>query len=638
MKVLPLGAKRVVRCGMSHTDSCRFLAEINFWLSNSGPEWTSDRLKAIRQAAYQLRAGNAAGAIRIYQNQSISYNHHSLFPYGMFGVVVRGYVSAMKPSVIRKYDALLRVYTCIKLDSLSQRQFSKAKAAINEPLHLDESESFDLKSFEIAIEKIASKWKEKLRNPIGRDGLVVIDLSCFSPWTSTHIEKKCLEGSPLADQSWGKHISSLWTSVWIPDSLKGINPAEKLRGLLEKSGAQETTAGHIAFLQEGGCKGRVIAVPNCWVQLLMQPLHASLDALSKQTLQSVVHDQNQGAYFAKKCYENGQTLTCKDLSSATDRFPRSLQTALLKGLGLSVYAKALEEISKAPWIVDTRINGSFVTETWSYSVGQPMGLYSSFPLFNLTHVAFLQCLSNMCGGDFKVLGDDVIIFGKTLAREYTKWLIRFGVQFSEPKCMESDSVAEFAGFTIYKTNKGITSHRPFKYSGRHGLGAAMPLLNSFGSGVKVLGKWYTDRLLEFNFTRGFRNPDLSPLFRLKTDYEDDLQPLKSVTRLNSHRLGSLGNVISYSLRYEPSADLYDCYEAQQIILLGQKEIVSEGFASANANTLFSPGSNPDEHKSIGDSEMDRLYHVSLSSDSLMNQIKKTGSILGESSAFSRLKP
>lgn len=620
IRFLPKGASRLINVGIrDRAHAGRLCATVNLWIDASGPEWTVARLKAIREAAYQLRVGNTGLAKEILQANSIGYNHDTLVPKGPFGYVVSGYVSAMKPSVIRKFDALLRLYTCIRLDSLSLRQFLKAKESINGPY---EGNVVFLPKLAETVEKFTRKViLPRFSSPVGQDGKVVIDLSKLSPTSATHICKDVLVDGigPLRELSWGKHITSIWSSVWIPDSLKRINPAEKLRTLLEQSGANSEVAGHIAFLQEGGCKGRVVAVPNAWIQCLMRPLHLSLDRLTTHWTHSCVHDQNQGAYFMTENMRAGETLFCKDLSSATDRFPLALQLAVLRGLNLPQYAEALEEISKGQWLVRTTVNGKSVEESWSYSVGQPMGCYSSFPLFNLTHIIVLMVLQANYGGDFRVLGDDVIVTGKGLADAYTRALTALGVKLSANKCISSDSVGEFAGFTAYRTNHGTTAHRPFKYSGMHGFGAALSLLNSFGKDARRLGGYFSYQLDVFQHTKGWRNPDLSPLI----SFRDDDEPTHDVM-LNSHLLGARSNQLAWYLSYQPVDDLMEVYEEQQIILLGQKEIVTDGFASANMNTAFAPGMETEvkEAPPIGDP-----HRVQLSSDPLMNQIKgNTGKV------------
>lgn len=619
MNALPQGAVSVIFTGLPPVAAGRFRSQIDFWISKSGIEWTNKRLKAYWTAAIQLTAGNLDIVKTIYQEHSIAYDHKTMLPKGVYGPIVSGYVSAKKPAVMRKYAALLRVYTSLRLDCLSKAQKEKAKRSITSPCS-GKPEDFCSHFFDYGAYIARDKRISGIKRSANLDR---IDLSKLSPSSSTHKSGELLFSNPLTEFSWGKHVCSLWTSVWIPDSLKAINPAEKLRLILEQSGANNTEAGHIAFLQEGGCKARVVAVPNVWIQLLMQPFGSMLDKISRLLPEVVVHDQNRGAYWAQQELLNGHALYCHDLSAATDRFPLSLQRAFVSGLGFPQYAEALEEISKAPWISQG--------ETWSYSVGQPMGMYSSFPLFNLSHYVLLNLLRSevrkTCGEDcdFRVLGDDVIIKGKLLSDTYANVLQHIGCERSLAKCIEGDLTAEFAGFQIRKTNRCVTSFRPFKYSG-NGRGSILNLFNAFGTKGYYPAKWMREESKLFQATRGWRNPDLSPLINYS---EDDSVPK---VNLNSHRLGSMSNILTYSLRYDLSSDLLDCYEEQQIILLGQKEVVKDGFASAEANVHWSPGSNPD---AVLESEnTPNTDRQDISSDPIMNQSRSNSETSRKMNLFS----
>jgi hypothetical protein len=269
------------------------------------------------------------------------------------------------------------------------------------------------------------------------------------------------------------------------------------------------TPGRIAIIQEGGCKARLVAVPNAWLQLFFEPLHRSLDQLVQSISNSASHDQNRGAYFIKSGLEEGKTLYGFDLSSATDRFPLYLQQQVLKGLGLSVFSDALSKVCHN-WI--SPVEGD---ERWNYTVGQPMGLYGSFPLFHLTHLILLEVLTELSNADpqcYLVLGDDVIINNLDVARRYQTALFKLGVEVSAAKTLTSSLVSEFAGFLGIKTKGSATVFRPYKYKDlKTGVHSPVNLIYSMGRMVKTLGPFWCGKFEQFTNTLGWRNPDLSPL-------------------------------------------------------------------------------------------------------------------------------
>lgn len=86
--------------------------------------------------------------------------------------------------------------------------------------------------------------------------------------------------------------------------------------------------------------------------------------------------------------------------------------------------------------------------TYTWEVGQPLGLGPSFPLFSISHGALLLLLNKgKWNKAFYVVGDDVIIFDNTLAAAYRKILISWQVPVSERKTFTSSKLAQFAGLT-----------------------------------------------------------------------------------------------------------------------------------------------------------------------------------------------
>nr|QIS88018.1 MAG: RNA-dependent RNA polymerase [la Roche virus] len=492
-----------------------FASTIERWLEASGPEWTVERLKALRIAAIQLKAGNLKLVREIYQSNSIAYYKGSLLPKGPYYSVVRNFSQSNHYQVVKRADTLLRAYTAIKIGTPSEKQVRKTYQAINGQRCPDPS-------FLGLFSEYCSKTLSPLRDRIELPRPSVDRLKPFSV-TSTpgRLPKE------IRDTPYGAHMVSALSSCWLPDELADINPNEEFRQALLADGVSTSFAGHLTMLQEGGCKGRVVAVPNLWIQWLMEPLHKVLDELIQWLPSDCVHNQRLGAGFIRNSLREGKKLFCFDLSSATDVFPIELQSSVLQALGLIRYALSLEKIAQYKW--DAR----FDQKTYSYRVGQPMGCYGSFPLFHLTHLILLSMYAE--GDNFRILGDDVIINDSTLARKYANALHHLDVPISMEKTIESERLGEFAGFIGFTTKSGNPrTYRPFKYpSGSFG-SVSLNLISSLGNKVCNLGSWWEKSYQLFIKTTDQRYDDLTPF--LEEDPKEGRPPSVDV--------GILRNVIT----------------------------------------------------------------------------------------------
>jgi hypothetical protein len=248
--------------------------------------------------------------------------------------------------------------------------------------------------------------------------------------------------------------------------------------------------GKLHFLQEKGLKVRTICIPDSEFQAVLQPFHKALASYLATLPQDCTVDQDKGAEWCKRKLAQGFTLHSVDLKSATDRFPRKLQLAFARSIGMSEeWIQAFDVIVKAPQIVSP---GRYI----QYSVGQPMGFYGSFPLLALGQHGLVRWAARIVKKDpadrYVVLGDDIVISDDDIAAAYQFLLDRYGIPVSHHKCVTSDKVAEFAGYLI----TGKSTIKPVKpVIGSMNLDKALQYTKLRGSIPSSMRKWIALHIL-----------------------------------------------------------------------------------------------------------------------------------------------
>ncbi|CAA0827083.1 Mitovirus RNA-dependent RNA polymerase, partial [Striga hermonthica] len=90
---------------------------------------------------------------------------------------------------------------------------------------------------------------------------------------------------------------------------------------------------------------------------------------------------------------------------------------------------------EVPWLHSRK-------EPVAFEVGQPLGLYSSWPLFTLSHHLVVWVAAELCypGRVFRkyaLLGDDIVIADEGVHSEYRRLISGLGVDVSVGKTLES---------------------------------------------------------------------------------------------------------------------------------------------------------------------------------------------------------
>jgi len=441
---------------------------VNKWVACNGPEWTVDRLKAMKVDLIHSWGGLPPSSTGIAYRCGL--------PKGPFRPLWR---MVSRKGKIKALSALM-IYTYFLSPYVTEKQLNKfVKSVISsgkeeiDPLTEEFSRSiFKNKFVEHALGRhIKHSWKP--------------DFESY-PWSSSRF-MPTFEGKtvPEISESFSPIDSVLMLSVKsrgfcrllvkygilqqaLPEDFRDriVGRAEVTDVYEEAKGKPDfyslDNVGRISFIQEPGYKLRAVANPHRIYQVALMPLQRQLDEILKEMRWSAVHDQEKGVLDVQTALAEGHRMHTIDLQDATNNFPLQFQVELMSGLR-AVDKEALGlfvDVSRAPWLIPVG-PGQFETVQWK--TGQPLGLGPSFASFTLCHGWLLSKLDNKVkteeeaqgikvedGPRFRIIGDDVVIWNDRLADLYQLWLSNSRIPISPSKSMVSDHVAEFGGKVILK--------------------------------------------------------------------------------------------------------------------------------------------------------------------------------------------
>lgn len=212
--------------------------------------------------------------------------------------------------------------------------------------------------------------------------------------------------------------------------------------------------GRLVPIQDKG-KWRNILVGHFAIQLKTKKLADWLRKWLWELPEIASGDQSKMSKFIIESLNNDRYMMSIDLSEATDRLSRDLQIKLLISMGVpSEYFQFLN----LPFYYSkkTYCNGPDKLERGWYSNGQPMGLYLSFPMFELSHYVILKfAVGAFPSAKFCICGDDVVVAcdesdASYIYRRYENLIERFGGIISASKTVLSKRFAEGVGAFFLK--------------------------------------------------------------------------------------------------------------------------------------------------------------------------------------------
>jgi hypothetical protein len=436
---------RIENLGIPPEISKPILESVNRWLTSSGPEWTVGRLKELKQWYIHWLCGKP------YEPQGSWVAMRDGIPRGPFRALFN-----MKPS--RKVFNCLLIYTGFISPRVTTKQAEKFFSSV-------ESEPIDRLPHIPYLKHVAESL-----NPLVPDRKT-LDYHSYG-WSNTKY-------APVSDMTtrpesidclFEDFKSSLVWDLLDDPGFEGIiwdamgDLTLKLLKVKE-SGDYGDCVGRISVVQEPGYKARFLANPRRVFQLALRPIGQQLLKLLQQIPWDCTHNQAEGPFWAQAQLRAGKTVYSVDLSDATNNFPLSLQVRVLHWLDSlnTEDIRLFECLAKGRWFVPKSVAGRSEkpegttldspegqSRFISWTKGQPLGLYPSFPAFALTHGCLLRAIELKVGvsDTFRVLGDDVVISDDGVHAEYRRYLDLFRMPVSESKTISSDKLAEFAGVLI----------------------------------------------------------------------------------------------------------------------------------------------------------------------------------------------
>lgn len=232
--------------------------------------------------------------------------------------------------------------------------------------------------------------------------------------------------------------------------------------------------GKLSIKEEAAGKVRVFAMVDPWTQWVLRPLHDNLFTILRKIPMDGTFNQLRPL---TRVPWGKAPLYSFDLSAATDRLPIWLQTKILSEVFGDDFGKAWETLLVSrEWLTPrSGPNCGFKVQkefprTIKYAVGQPMGALSSWGMLAITHhyiVQYSAWISGVCPKDklftqYAVLGDDFVIWNKTVAKVYLQTMKRLGLEINLSKSIVSPrgEALEFAKRTL--KNGVDVSPIPFK--------------------------------------------------------------------------------------------------------------------------------------------------------------------------------
>jgi hypothetical protein len=232
---------------------------------------------------------------------------------------------------------------------------------------------------------------------------------------------------------------------------KTFNMRFDMLSLIHKGKSEWTRlkARKLSVIPDPEAKARVIAIFDYWSQNFLKQIHDQHFSFLRTLPQDRTFTQDP---IVPRPPE-GHKYYSFDLTAATDRFPITLQSKIIEKMFGSAVAEAWTKI-----LIDTPFYVPWTGEYCKYASGQPMGAYSSWSTFTITHHVILGFIHDKLQLEklyYVIIGDDIVIYHDDVAREYQEIMKELGVGIALHKSHISTNLYEFAK-RVFLDGKEIT--------------------------------------------------------------------------------------------------------------------------------------------------------------------------------------
>jgi len=417
---------RLEGIGLSKRDATQVRKDLDRWISNSGMEWTIQRLKSLRSAYIQFLGGNPY-ELPYLANRKQNGN---LIPKGVWGKFWTREATRVPVSL-----KLFHIYSAFTLKRVTASQKKKFLESVWAPPVL----RFD-HVLQVDVANYASRFAIGAR-PYRRS--LISSVNALPPEHRKKFTRDFRRGLDYMT----------WHSRWFPDITKSWGGFDRWiqRKTTLPNPSGDDFVGNLGITQERGGKLRVFAFPNLLFQVMMNPLKATLFRILRRIPEDCTYDQERGVKWVEEKLRAGHCAWSVDLSDATNHFPYAIQKLVLLNIlrhpEWENHIELFEMVAKGRYGASA-IGGKHVV----WMKGQPLGAGPSFALFAIAHHAILHhCKVNVGESNtdcYRILGDDIVITHPKVAAEYYRILEKLSVPISPQKTVVSKDIAEFAGVVI----------------------------------------------------------------------------------------------------------------------------------------------------------------------------------------------
>lgn len=472
--------------GFNKTESARLASLTQKWVEDSGEKWAADRWKSLANYAHQ-RVSGANPDIPIGWAVRINSKGRKILRDGFLHRNLEFGLTNVSLETLRRMEAICRIPTVITADlnRPDRRSIDKIVNSITSPFtgEMTELPQDTISKFVDWLEQylpnglgsgclnrqpnlFASRWM-KIRectplcmtppsdkmSPFLRlvDGQVQ---QCNGPRSSTEtISTTLLWYSRTFQSIYHRHVGQISSCL---DGTEFL-PVYQSDGIYTK---EEPPVGRISLLnKDGSAKIRAIASPSYDLQVCLAPMKQVLQVFVETNPCSTVFNQDKGREDAAQWLARGDVVYGYDQSSFTDRFPYQLQ----RQIAVELESRSLGVTQCDIELLDLAVHGKWTcpqiqkTCSFTYAIGQPMGLNPSFFLATLGHICVCFQAARNCNkvkslaDSVRIVGDDIVISDRDIASQYHMLMAeKLGVTINLDKSMRSDQATTFCGKLITK--------------------------------------------------------------------------------------------------------------------------------------------------------------------------------------------